>query len=202
MTPTLRLLLICLFSKFIPEGSQRVGLVASRESKKTALEYTAFVRPDGAVVVVVLNRWVLQPGPPVWAPSHWAQCRCCRSDRPVLSPQLPTGHHFWAGRHRRPHRGRGSGQLHPDLPVAAAVTGLSAHGWPGAGRSRAGGAAPAARGLGPAVQVTRFPGAVLELEWPGRAGDAVREQEGQGGTGAPQGGDPTGCECCVLLFRH
>ncbi|NWR53482.1 GLCM Glucosylceramidase, partial [Regulus satrapa] len=44
------------FSKFIPEGSQRVGLVASRESKKTALEYTAFLRPDGAVVVVVLNR--------------------------------------------------------------------------------------------------------------------------------------------------
>ncbi|NXT87507.1 GLCM Glucosylceramidase, partial [Anhinga rufa] len=44
------------FSKFIPEGSQRVGLVASRESKKTDLEYTAFLRPDGAVVVVVLNR--------------------------------------------------------------------------------------------------------------------------------------------------
>ncbi|NXR89487.1 GLCM Glucosylceramidase, partial [Hypocryptadius cinnamomeus] len=44
------------FSKFIPEGSQRVGLVASRESKKTALEYTAFLRPDGAVVVVLLNR--------------------------------------------------------------------------------------------------------------------------------------------------
>uniref|UniRef100_A0A8C5TML3 Glucosylceramidase n=1 Tax=Malurus cyaneus samueli TaxID=2593467 RepID=A0A8C5TML3_9PASS len=40
------------FSKFIPEGSQRVGLSASKESKKTALEYTAFVRPDGAVVVV------------------------------------------------------------------------------------------------------------------------------------------------------
>ncbi|KFU83958.1 Glucosylceramidase, partial [Chaetura pelagica] len=44
------------FSKFIPEGSQRVGLVASRESKKTDLEYTAFLRPDSAVVVVVLNR--------------------------------------------------------------------------------------------------------------------------------------------------
>ncbi|KAI6072929.1 Glucosylceramidase [Aix galericulata] len=44
------------FSKFIPEGSQRVGLVASKESKKTDLEYSAFVRPDGAVVVVVLNR--------------------------------------------------------------------------------------------------------------------------------------------------
>uniref|UniRef100_A0A663N5A5 Glucosylceramidase n=1 Tax=Athene cunicularia TaxID=194338 RepID=A0A663N5A5_ATHCN len=46
----------CLCSKFIPEGSQRVGLVASKESKKTDLEYTAFLRPDGAVVVVVLNR--------------------------------------------------------------------------------------------------------------------------------------------------
>ncbi|NWH24188.1 GLCM Glucosylceramidase, partial [Grus americana] len=44
------------FSKFIPEGSQRVGLVASKESKKTELEYTAFLRPDGAVVVVILNR--------------------------------------------------------------------------------------------------------------------------------------------------
>ncbi|XP_072703030.1 lysosomal acid glucosylceramidase isoform X2 [Ciconia boyciana] len=44
------------FSKFIPEGSQRVGLIASRESKKTELEYTAFLRPDGGVVVVVLNR--------------------------------------------------------------------------------------------------------------------------------------------------
>ncbi|XP_008937222.1 PREDICTED: glucosylceramidase-like, partial [Merops nubicus] len=44
------------FSKFIPEGSQRVGLVASKGSKKVDLEYTAFLRPDGAVVVVVLNR--------------------------------------------------------------------------------------------------------------------------------------------------
>ncbi|NWI61420.1 GLCM Glucosylceramidase, partial [Calyptomena viridis] len=44
------------FSKFIPEGSQRVGLIPSKESKKTDLEYTALVRPDGAVVVVVLNR--------------------------------------------------------------------------------------------------------------------------------------------------
>ncbi|XP_068024984.1 lysosomal acid glucosylceramidase [Melanerpes formicivorus] len=44
------------FSKFIPEGSQRVGLVASKESKQTELEYTAFLRPDGALVVVVLNR--------------------------------------------------------------------------------------------------------------------------------------------------
>ncbi|XP_025068405.1 glucosylceramidase-like isoform X1 [Alligator sinensis] len=44
------------FSKFIPEGSQRVGLVASRSCKKCALEYTAFLRPDGSAVVVVLNR--------------------------------------------------------------------------------------------------------------------------------------------------
>jgi len=47
---------LCLCSKFIPEGSQRVGIVASKESKKTGLEYTALLRPDGAVVVVVLNR--------------------------------------------------------------------------------------------------------------------------------------------------
>uniref|UniRef100_A0A8V1AB98 Glucosylceramidase n=1 Tax=Gallus gallus TaxID=9031 RepID=A0A8V1AB98_CHICK len=44
------------FSKFIPEGSQRVGLIAPQKSKKTPLEYTAFLRPDGAAVVVVLNR--------------------------------------------------------------------------------------------------------------------------------------------------
>eukprot|EP00076_Gallus_gallus_P012293 XP_015129515.2 glucosylceramidase-like isoform X1 [Gallus gallus] len=44
------------FSKFIPEGSQRVGLIAPKKSKKTPLEYTAFLRPDGAAVVVVLNR--------------------------------------------------------------------------------------------------------------------------------------------------
>ncbi|XP_006895862.1 PREDICTED: glucosylceramidase isoform X2 [Elephantulus edwardii] len=41
------------FSKFIPEGSQRVGLVAS---EKTNLETVALIRPDGSAVVVVLNR--------------------------------------------------------------------------------------------------------------------------------------------------
>lgn len=41
------------FSKFIPEGSQRVGLVAS---EKTDLETVALIRPDGSAVVVVLNR--------------------------------------------------------------------------------------------------------------------------------------------------
>ena len=40
-------------SKFIPEGSQRVGLVAS---EKSDLETVALLRPDGAAVVVVLNR--------------------------------------------------------------------------------------------------------------------------------------------------
>uniref|UniRef100_A0A8D2DFZ3 Glucosylceramidase n=1 Tax=Sciurus vulgaris TaxID=55149 RepID=A0A8D2DFZ3_SCIVU len=41
------------FSKFIPEGSQRVGLVAS---KKNDLETVALMHPDGSAVVVVLNR--------------------------------------------------------------------------------------------------------------------------------------------------
>ncbi|XP_004714723.1 lysosomal acid glucosylceramidase [Echinops telfairi] len=41
------------FSKFIPEGSQRVGLAAS---EKTELEAVALIRPDGSAVVVVLNR--------------------------------------------------------------------------------------------------------------------------------------------------
>ncbi|XP_043310555.1 lysosomal acid glucosylceramidase [Cervus canadensis] len=41
------------FSKFIPEGSQRVGLAAS---EKSDLDTVALLRPDGAAVVVVLNR--------------------------------------------------------------------------------------------------------------------------------------------------
>lgn len=42
-----------LFSKFIPEGSQRVGLAAS---EKNDLETVALLHPDGSAVVVVLNR--------------------------------------------------------------------------------------------------------------------------------------------------
>lgn len=42
-------------SKFLWEGSQRVGVTASRE---TDLEYSAFIRPDGSVVLIVLNRYV------------------------------------------------------------------------------------------------------------------------------------------------
>lgn len=41
------------FSKFIPEGSQRVGLAAS---EKNDLETVALMHPDGSAVVVVLNR--------------------------------------------------------------------------------------------------------------------------------------------------
>ncbi|XP_074837287.1 lysosomal acid glucosylceramidase isoform X2 [Carettochelys insculpta] len=44
------------FSKFIPEGSQRVGLVVSRKSCKCNLEYVAFLHPDSTATVVVLNR--------------------------------------------------------------------------------------------------------------------------------------------------
>lgn len=40
-------------SKFIPEGSQRVGLLASQ---KNSLDVVALTRPDGSAVVVVLNR--------------------------------------------------------------------------------------------------------------------------------------------------
>ena len=57
LTPTPgRTATLCPRSKFIPEGSQRVGLIAPKKSKKTPLEYTGFLRPDGAAVVVVLNR--------------------------------------------------------------------------------------------------------------------------------------------------
>lgn len=41
------------FSKFLWEGSQRVGVSANL---KSGLEYTTFVRPDGSVVLTVLNR--------------------------------------------------------------------------------------------------------------------------------------------------
>ncbi|XP_077432150.1 lysosomal acid glucosylceramidase isoform X2 [Vanacampus margaritifer] len=41
------------FSKFLCEGSQRVGVSASGE---TNLEFSAFIRPDGLVVLIVLNR--------------------------------------------------------------------------------------------------------------------------------------------------
>nr|XP_057939453.1 lysosomal acid glucosylceramidase isoform X1 [Doryrhamphus excisus] len=41
------------FSKFLWEGSQRVGVSPSGE---TPLNFTAFLRPDGSVVLVILNR--------------------------------------------------------------------------------------------------------------------------------------------------
>lgn len=41
------------FSKFLSEGSRRVGVSASR---KTSLELSTFIRPDGSVVIIVLNR--------------------------------------------------------------------------------------------------------------------------------------------------
>ncbi|XP_063055307.1 lysosomal acid glucosylceramidase [Engraulis encrasicolus] len=41
------------FSKFLLEGSQRVGVSASEAS---SLETTAFLRPDGALVLIILNR--------------------------------------------------------------------------------------------------------------------------------------------------
>ncbi|XP_040546696.1 lysosomal acid glucosylceramidase-like isoform X3 [Gallus gallus] len=44
------------FSKFIPEGSQRVGLRVARRCVLCRLEHVALLRPDGAAVVVVLNR--------------------------------------------------------------------------------------------------------------------------------------------------
>uniref|UniRef100_A0A8B9DLY7 Glucosylceramidase n=1 Tax=Anser cygnoides TaxID=8845 RepID=A0A8B9DLY7_ANSCY len=44
------------FSKFIPEGSRRVGLHSSRRCLFCQLEHVALLRPDGAIVLVVLNR--------------------------------------------------------------------------------------------------------------------------------------------------
>ncbi|XP_027525147.1 glucosylceramidase-like [Corapipo altera] len=45
------------FSKFIPEGSRRVGLHSSRRCLLCQLEHVAVLRPDGALVLVVLNRF-------------------------------------------------------------------------------------------------------------------------------------------------
>ncbi|CAM5132289.1 unnamed protein product [Natator depressus] len=45
------------FSKFVPEGSQRVRLVISKKCYKCNLEYAAFLRPDRAAALVVLNRY-------------------------------------------------------------------------------------------------------------------------------------------------
>ncbi|XP_074895675.1 lysosomal acid glucosylceramidase-like isoform X2 [Buteo buteo] len=45
------------FSKFIPEGSQRMGLAVSKKCRQCELEHSAFLRPDGAIVLVVLNRF-------------------------------------------------------------------------------------------------------------------------------------------------
>ncbi|XP_030147447.4 lysosomal acid glucosylceramidase-like [Taeniopygia guttata] len=45
------------FSKFIPEGSRRVGLRSSRRCLLCQLEHVAVLRPDGALVLVVLNRF-------------------------------------------------------------------------------------------------------------------------------------------------
>ncbi|XP_042296852.1 lysosomal acid glucosylceramidase-like isoform X2 [Sceloporus undulatus] len=44
------------FSKFIPEGSQRVGLRVLQKYLGSNLEHVAVLRPDGSAVVVVLNR--------------------------------------------------------------------------------------------------------------------------------------------------
>lgn len=41
------------YSKFIPEGSQRVGLMVS---DKNDLDTVALLHPNGSAVVVVLNR--------------------------------------------------------------------------------------------------------------------------------------------------
>ncbi|XP_061872264.1 lysosomal acid glucosylceramidase [Colius striatus] len=45
------------FSKFIPEGSRRVELHRSRRCLVCQLEHVAALRPDGGLVLVVLNRF-------------------------------------------------------------------------------------------------------------------------------------------------
>ncbi|XP_026580900.1 glucosylceramidase-like, partial [Pseudonaja textilis] len=45
------------FSKFIPEGSVRVALTSNCLFDSCQLKTSAFLRPDGTAVVVVLNDW-------------------------------------------------------------------------------------------------------------------------------------------------
>ncbi|KAM3824816.1 lysosomal acid glucosylceramidase-like [Vipera latastei] len=45
------------FSKFIPEGSVRVGFTSNCLFDSCQLKTSAFLRPDGVAVVVVLNDW-------------------------------------------------------------------------------------------------------------------------------------------------
>ncbi|XP_056142438.1 lysosomal acid glucosylceramidase isoform X2 [Lampris incognitus] len=54
------------FSKFLWEGSRRVGVSTSKE---TALEVTAFIRPDGSVVLTILNRSSSTVQFEVWDPA-------------------------------------------------------------------------------------------------------------------------------------
>lgn len=54
------------FSKFLLEGSRRVGVSASEE---TTLELSAFIRPDGSVVLIILNRSALVVQFEVWDPA-------------------------------------------------------------------------------------------------------------------------------------
>ncbi|XP_056900850.1 lysosomal acid glucosylceramidase [Takifugu flavidus] len=54
------------FSKFLWEGSQRVGVSSNQE---TDLGYSAFIRPDGSVVLIVLNRSPSAVQFEVWDPS-------------------------------------------------------------------------------------------------------------------------------------
>ncbi|CAL9705692.1 unnamed protein product [Knipowitschia caucasica] len=53
------------FSSFLWEGSQRVGVSTNL---KTKFEYAAFLRPDGAVVLIILNRWPAEMKFEVWDP--------------------------------------------------------------------------------------------------------------------------------------
>lgn len=53
------------FSTFLWKESQRVGVSANQ---KTELEYTAFIRPDGVVVLIILNRSSVEAQFEVWDP--------------------------------------------------------------------------------------------------------------------------------------
>ncbi|XP_048476442.1 lysosomal acid glucosylceramidase-like [Rhincodon typus] len=55
------------FSKFVPEGSQRVGL---DPNAATELESVAFLRPDGCAVINILNWSQKDIDFAIWDPEH------------------------------------------------------------------------------------------------------------------------------------
>lgn len=78
-------------SKFLWEGSQRVGVSSNQDAD---LSYSAFIRPDGSVVFIVLNRYRSCAFRYVWDVSRFLHC-CYRAGHHLRS-RLRCGTPPWA----------------------------------------------------------------------------------------------------------